>query len=485
MGLRPEYGAPGDPTFGNSPNPSPSPRSLGTDSRQEGAVALCRGRPSKSGTHRIPANGTPGYRGVVPLESAARPRVTRETRRLLSAAILALISLWVLARLRFPEAPVAANPVPPLLAQLSPPAGFAQLSEELASAAAAIRPTLTVVSFDAGDGLAPRLALQVGPGIAAVVSRIDRPTLSIRAATLATDRPQGLMLVATQHTGDTALPPSWSQTKLNSPPVLFAAVPTTAGAVSVTPVVLGTLTPRPSTAWRGETWLLSPGVSLPPGAFLFTTDGSLVGVIVDEDGERALVPANSLYDAINTLRSAQEPAARGWLGVRVAALTPRLVRATRVNAGVVVTTVDSRSPSAGVLSPGEVITAINELPIGSPADWRAAIGRLDTGAVVETRIQYQGDERVVRLTASAQPEDDPSLGARFRRLRQGAEVLSVAADSAASAAGILPGDVITLAGRRQRPTPAQIERAFAAPDNDALLVLVARGPVTFATALER
>lgn len=422
----------------------------------------------------------------MPLESAARPRVTRETRRLLSAAVLALISLWGLARLRFPETPVAANPVPPLLAQLAPPAGFAQLSEELASAAAAIRPKLTVVSLDTGDGLAPRLALHVGPGIAAVVSHIDRPSLSIRAATLATDRPQGLMLVPTEHTGDTALPPSWPQTELSSPPVLFAAVATTAGAVSVTPSVLGTLTPRPSPAWRGEIWLLSPGVSLPPGAFLFTTDGSLVGVIVDEAGELAIVPANSLYDAINTLRSAPAPAARGWLGVRVAALTPPLVRATRVNAGVVVTAVDSRSPSAGVLSPGEVITAINELPIGSPADWTAAIGRLDPGAVVETRVQYQGEERVIRLTAGARPEDHTStLGARFQRLPQGAEVLSVAADSAAAAAGILPGDVITLAGRRQRPTPAQIERAFAAPGNDALLVLVARGPVTFATALER
>src|SRR5690348_17878586 len=61
-----------------------------------------------------------------------RPRVAPETRRLLIAAGLALATLWGLARIRFPDTPVTSSPVPPLLAQLSPPPTFEQLASEVA-----------------------------------------------------------------------------------------------------------------------------------------------------------------------------------------------------------------------------------------------------------------------------------------------------------------------------------------------------------------
>ena len=42
-------------------------------------------------------------------------RLSRETRHLLIAAFAALLALWILARLRFPERTSIANPIPPLL----------------------------------------------------------------------------------------------------------------------------------------------------------------------------------------------------------------------------------------------------------------------------------------------------------------------------------------------------------------------------------
>ena len=48
-----------------------------------------------------------------------RSRVSRETRQLLIAALVALLALWVLARIRFPGQPVSPNPIPSLLSQLS------------------------------------------------------------------------------------------------------------------------------------------------------------------------------------------------------------------------------------------------------------------------------------------------------------------------------------------------------------------------------
>ena len=66
--------------------------------------------------------------GVI-LTETTRPRVSRETRRLLVAAGLALLALWILARLRFPERPPSPNPVAPVLTQISPPTTFTGLAQ--------------------------------------------------------------------------------------------------------------------------------------------------------------------------------------------------------------------------------------------------------------------------------------------------------------------------------------------------------------------
>ena len=57
-------------------------------------------------------------------------RLSRETRQLLTAALLALVALWVLARIRFPDQPATPNPLPSLLSQLSPVPRFANLAAE-------------------------------------------------------------------------------------------------------------------------------------------------------------------------------------------------------------------------------------------------------------------------------------------------------------------------------------------------------------------
>ena len=61
-----------------------------------------------------------------------RPRVSRETRLLLTTALIAIAALWVLARVRFPDRPSPQNPVQPLLTQLTPRPTFADLASEIA-----------------------------------------------------------------------------------------------------------------------------------------------------------------------------------------------------------------------------------------------------------------------------------------------------------------------------------------------------------------
>ena len=60
-----------------------------------------------------------------------RSRISRDTRLLLMTVCVAVAALWILARLRFPERPVTANPIPPLLTQLVPRATLEDLASEV------------------------------------------------------------------------------------------------------------------------------------------------------------------------------------------------------------------------------------------------------------------------------------------------------------------------------------------------------------------
>jgi membrane-associated protease RseP (regulator of RpoE activity) len=58
--------------------------------------------------------------------------------------------------------------------------------------------------------------------------------------------------------------------------------------------------------------------------------------------------------------------------------------------------------------------------------------------------------------------------------------------SAAARAGIQAGDVLTLIGETERPTPAAVNRAFQAmPEDGALLVGFVRGQSHHVVALEK
>jgi S1-C subfamily serine protease len=60
-----------------------------------------------------------------------RPRVSRETRLLLTTALVAVTTLWGLARVRFPDRPPPPNPVAPILTQLAARPALDELAGEL------------------------------------------------------------------------------------------------------------------------------------------------------------------------------------------------------------------------------------------------------------------------------------------------------------------------------------------------------------------
>ena len=196
-----------------------------------------------------------------------RPRVSRETRRLLSAAALALIALWLLARLRFPETSVAPNPVPPLLAQLAPPARFSELAAEVNAVRGSVGDLLSVVTLSTTGSRSPHLVLQVRPGVAATIAPITNPgTPELASQVLAADLPTGLMFVAVDRREPVTLPQPWHPERQDAPQFLFAAVATSDHDIVWRPVFLSAGSPAPSPAWRADVWRdASPPEHVTPG----------------------------------------------------------------------------------------------------------------------------------------------------------------------------------------------------------------------------
>ena len=109
----------------------------------------------------------------------ARPRVSRETRLLLGTVLLSLVALWVLGRLRFPDRPRSANPVPAVLDQLASRSAFDELATAAAQGVARMGGVvLALPPADAAlvDAAASRLAIRLRDDL--VVTLMPDPAAS-------------------------------------------------------------------------------------------------------------------------------------------------------------------------------------------------------------------------------------------------------------------------------------------------------------------
>ena len=71
-----------------------------------------------------------------------RPKVSRETRLLLTAAAVAIAVLWLLARVRFQGLPDAPNPIPAVFSQLASPPRYDDLAGQVAQIQSRLQPSL-------------------------------------------------------------------------------------------------------------------------------------------------------------------------------------------------------------------------------------------------------------------------------------------------------------------------------------------------------
>ena len=412
-----------------------------------------------------------------------RPRVSRETRLLFITVLVAIVALWLLARLRFPDQPATPNPVPQLLTQLADRTGFEDLAVEVAGLESRLASSLVALEFahdvlpalrihdDVVVALLPPASEVAGMGgVTGMPTRAD-------PIVLARDAASGLAVIRVTAAQAVALP-LWSPQRLRYPRYVLVSDVTRAGT-SLRPVFVGSLYPATSLMWSESIWAAPAQTDLAAGAFVFTSDGTLAGLAIEHEGRPAILPAEAVIRLAERLVR-EGTRVGGWLGVEVQELTAPIAAVSGAGAGVVVTWVDPRGAAAEGLVVTDVIEAIGLEGVASVEHWEARLARLGAGDSLVLTVRRRGEPLEIELTAADPPPlpiETDLLGLTMRVVTQvGAEVVGVESGSAAARAGIEAGDVVTLIGEVERPTPAQVTQAFqAAPDDAPILMGVTRG----------
>jgi hypothetical protein len=411
---------------------------------------------------------------------AFRGRISRETRQLLAAALVALLALWVLARIRFPGQSPSPNPIPSLLSQLSSAPRFANLAGEIAELQGRLSTTwLTVPTSSTEDIIDPSskelTAMRLRSNAAVVLLRRGDRLLN-QDEVIAADRVTGLAIVRTKEDNVPVGVPPWMPPSLNSPQYFMATVGTSSG-VSLRPVLVGSLHETQSPAWPGGIWAVPDGTDLTPSSFVFTTSGEIAGLVVREPAGLAIVPWEIVREeATRIIDGERTPVVD--LHMEVRPLTPTLAKATGATQGVVVAWVDPRGPAARHIVVGDVIESVNARAIAHPRDWEVAVSRLPVGPVImHVRRRSKSLDVQFTLPPAATSTTAPSLGLGMKSVPGvGTTVVRIDPRSAASTARLQEGDIITLIGQITAPTAAQISNAFrSARTGEAIMVAITRG----------
>lgn len=424
--------------------------------------------------------------------SPYRPRVSRETRLLVTAAVMAVAALWLLARIRFPERPVTPNPVPSVLSQLASGPKYDDLAGEIAQLHARLEPSLVALDVPSAPG-----SPQASPRIAALRLRDDlavtlipsgpNPDAWNAAPILARDAASGLAVVRVPNPRLARPPVPWTPQQPQQSRYLVASDISPEG-VSLRPVFAGSLDPIDSPLWPEPLWAVPGRADLVPGSFLFTSTAELAGLAIAHRGGLAIVPGGTVLAEAERLLAAP-PGPAGAVGIEVQDLTPPLASVTGASAGVVVTWVDPAGAGRDQVRAGDVIEAADGRALATRQHWDVRVARLSVGETLGLRLRRRADIRDVALvaTAPATPPTNRSLGLTLRaRPKIGAEVVRVERGAAAHRSGLTPGDVITLIADVPAPTPAQVTRSFAsAGAGQRVMVAVTRGDTHFVTTLER
>jgi serine protease Do len=231
------------------------------------------------------------------------------------------------------------------------------------------------------------------------------------------------------------------------------------------------------------------------GGPTFDVDGEVIGVntaIYSPSGGSVgiafAIPAATVKNVVAQLRD-KGSVTRGWIGVQIQPVTPDIADSMGLKeaTGALVAEPQPDSPAmkAGIKS-GDVITAVNGMPVRDARQLARRIGTMSPGTTVTLSLIHDGSSRTVTLTLGTLPNekqasnepvhpkdesgdiDVPKLGFTLAPANKvaganadGVVVTGIVDGGVAADHGLRVGDVILDVGGKPVATPADVNQGVA------------------------
>ncbi|MEI7904137.1 MAG: Do family serine endopeptidase [Candidatus Firestonebacteria bacterium] len=234
---------------------------------------------------------------------------------------------------------------------------------------------------------------------------------------------------------------------------------------------------------------------------IVSTSGSYAGIgfAIPVNEARVLLP--------DMMKGGSSSATAPWMGVRLQDLDERLKKRFKAEAGVVVNSVEDKSPANGAgLKPGDIITEVEGRNVVKPEDFQAELKLKKAGETLKFRILRDGigkylevklgDAAKAAVEAAGAFSDSlginagsitPQLVSKYRLLvSQGVVITEVSAGSEAASLGLAEGDIILELDKNKIKTMEDYNKAVSGMNKDeGILILIKRGRVTLYTVIKR
>ncbi len=244
---------------------------------------------------------------------------------------------------------------------------------------------------------------------------------------------------------------------------------------------------------------INPGNS---GGPLFNTSGEVVGIntaiVAGGQGIGFSIPINLAKDVAAQLRS-QGKVVRGFIGAGIQPLTPALRSALKLpitTEGIIVTSAVPDGPGAKAgLKTGDIITAIDGIPVSSDRELLARVARLPIDQESTFQVLRDGAPRELEITITQRPEpsfaseaspqraasrDQPKLGVIVasppgEASGSGVLITAIVPDTPAARAGLKIGDRIQAVGQSSIHDAAQFVSLIEQTEGEVALLIERRG----------
>ncbi len=251
---------------------------------------------------------------------------------------------------------------------------------------------------------------------------------------------------------------------------------------------------------------INPGNS---GGALIDTRGQLIGIntaILSRTGGNNGVGFAIPIDLANRVSNEivkSGKVVRGYIGAYIQDVTPSLAKAMKATAttGAVISQVEPGGPAekAG-LQPGDIVTKVNGSPVEDSNAFRFRIAEMAPGSTANMTVVRDGSTRDIGVKLGERQKDASRQGSNsggttnaldgvsvdnltpdvlsqlgLKPFTKGVVVTGVDDGSAAAAAGLQQGDVITQVNRKPVVNVTEYEQAIRQNRSDTVLLMVNRG----------